>query len=190
MKSGNIPQEIIAALEDPKNGWTKKGSADSKSGAAKGGTSQGGASKQAPATAKGAPAGMKTKARRSIDARSLNFNDYLSEISVRKSYPDAEAYITDDNKLFFRDAEPEPEFFNEEELWSRDAEAEAESEALAEPGDYVMDYTLYKRAPEAEPEYFEADFALYPHEEDYDGLELQARDGGYYNSAMLFDIFS
>ena len=107
MQKNQIPQEIQTALDDPANGWTKKG------GAAAGGASN-----------KAVPKGGKGKR----DAYAFAEADAYADpeaFAEPEDYYEFEARSADAEELWAREAEPQhDEFF--QQVWSRDADAEPE----------------------------------------------------------------
>ena len=86
--------------------------------------------------------------------------------------------------LYAREAYADPEPFaypedSDDHILSREAEPK---------GFFKMDYAMYKRSADAEPEYLEADLSLYPRESDYDDLDLQTRE--VLDEDGLFDIYA
>ena len=180
LKSGNIPAEIMAAIKDPANGWTKKGAAGAagaKGGSVKGTSTAGaagvagaaganGASVKGSSTA-GAPAAKGSKPKRNAQ---LDASFYDSELFARYAYPEAfydnELFTRDVddsyNDLFSRDAKPE--YYEDLDLYARNAEAEFDD-----------DLDLYAR--DAEPE-FDDYSRVYRRDAEawYDDREVFARD--------------
>ena len=90
--------------------------------------------------------------RRSLVSRAVQ--EALKELYAREAYPDPEAEAEEDDNI----------------IYSRNAEPESEPEAY-----YEMEYAMYKRSAEPEPELFEADLSLYPRGAGYDSQELKMR---------------
>ena len=182
LNTGKIPGEIIAAIENPTYGWTKKG-AKSVKGAAGGpggpgaagtnGASVKGASTAgAPGTVKagppaGAPASKGSKPKRNARA---DASIYDSDLFARYAYPEAfydnELFIRDMDdsygNLFSRDAEPE--YHDEFGLYARNADV-----------DFDDDFSAYAR--DAAPK-FDDYFGIYERDAEAwsDDGEISARD--------------
>ena len=107
LKSGNVPADIMAALKDPKNGWTTK--------AAAGGSS-----------------GGKPKASKRYAMPAAYYDEELS-IYARNAHPEA---FSQDYELTARDAYAEA-YDEEVDVYARDAEAEANPETYDEYGYYL-----------------------------------------------------
>ncbi|MCJ1286225.1 hypothetical protein MMC26_005570 [Xylographa opegraphella] len=148
LKSGQIPGEIMKAIANPANGWTKKGAAGANGASVKGKSTAG-----TPAKAKsGAPPAQAKKPKRNVGA---DASFYDSELFARYAYP--EAFY--DSKLFTRDVDD-----SYSSLFSRDAEAE-----------YYDDFDLYARDAESD---FDDHFGVYKRDAEawYDDGEVFPRE--------------
>ena len=141
LQSGNIPPGIIAAVNDPKNGWTKSGgSAPPGKSATPPGKPAAAAQGKAAVPPANKPAASQAKA--PVPAPKAKVANAPRGIYARTAYPEGVMF---DRQLFGRDADPEA-FSEESDLFARDADPSAFSND---------DSDLYGR--DAEPSAFYSD---------------------------------
>lgn len=181
LKSGNIPPGIMAAVNNPKNGWTKNGgSAPQGKSATPQGNSAAAPQGKAAVPQANKPAAPQAKAPAPAPVKGAKAP---RSIYARTAYPEGVMF---DSQLFGRDAYAEA-FYEDFDLYARDAEAEAFDNHHGlyardtNPSAIHDDFDLHARS--AEPEAFsDDDFDLYArstHPEPFlfsSGSDLHARN--------------